>query len=738
MTGVAWRRAIVAAMCAGLAGGLLGAAPAIAAPDYDGDGYTTGDCRPLDPAVHPGASDRPDLAFEDLNCDGIDGDVARAIFVAPAGSDSATGTRQNPYRTIQKAIDVATAGKQILVAGGTFDPSNGGTVNATTALKKGVSIYGGYSPGTWRRSRTETTIVRGAPQAFYGSAAQGVELQLLTVRGLRGSGLSAYGIRLIAGSHVALEAVTVTAENAAAGVAGAGYAIRAADGQPGGQGGMGYEDGAGGGGGPGGLGYGAPTGGAGGAGHEGGNGSPGYPGSGWTGGGYAGSAGSAGPVGDPGGSGGDGGTGGPGANGSGGTGASNALTAAGETWAGSVATNGSYGGPGGSGGGGGGGGGQSCTFCDNGGGSGGGGGGGGGAGGAGGNRGSSGGGSFAAYLHGNSSLVLLPGTSLQPGTGGAGGAGGFGQSGGLGGGRGTPGARDDTDEVGPGGWGGWGGNGGTGGRGGGGAGGPSLAVLRIGSTLVNKGVTLRFAAGGAGGTGGTSTAGNGQPGQSGAEAATGTGIGPADLDSDGRTDTADACPTVAAATASGCPVRPPRLADGDGDGVPDNVDACPTVAAATASGCPPVATHDGDGDGYPSTVDCRDDNPAIHPGVIDQPGNGVDENCDGKDAVRPAMSAVLSFGYVLRGGKTRFTRLTVKGVPLRSVVTLTSKSKGAPHRNLTVRSPKGGKVAIKNMLGHRIRSSVVMRIRLANRAYKPALWRVTTRRHKGPLVKRLR
>jgi hypothetical protein len=59
---------------------------ATAAPDYDGDGFSAGDCGPLDPAVHPGAADAPDLAFEDLDCDGIDGSAAGAFFVSTTGT----------------------------------------------------------------------------------------------------------------------------------------------------------------------------------------------------------------------------------------------------------------------------------------------------------------------------------------------------------------------------------------------------------------------------------------------------------------------------------------------------------------------------------------------------------------------------------------------------------------------------------------------------------------------------
>ncbi len=40
-----------------------------------------------------------------------------------------------------------------------------------------------------------------------------------------------------------------------------------------------------------------------------------------------------------------------------------------------------------------------------------------------------------------------------------------------------------------------------------------------------------------------------------------------------------------------------------------------------------------DGDGYDQSVDCDDTNPSINPGAFDIPGDGIDQNCDGVDAV---------------------------------------------------------------------------------------------------------
>ncbi|MCA9666545.1 MAG: putative metal-binding motif-containing protein [Myxococcales bacterium] len=56
----------------------------------------------------------------------------------------------------------------------------------------------------------------------------------------------------------------------------------------------------------------------------------------------------------------------------------------------------------------------------------------------------------------------------------------------------------------------------------------------------------------------------------------------------------------------------------------------PTRPRPTTTQCRP-SPQDADGDCVKKPQDCDDNNPNIHPGAKDRPGDGVDSNCDGKD-----------------------------------------------------------------------------------------------------------
>src|SRR4051812_10153417 len=106
----------------GLVGAIGACARAVEGTDSDGgrDGgrndLGSGPCQ-------MGALDDPDDAFRDANCDGIDGDVTRAIFVdGLGGSDDNPGTKDKPLKSIGAGIKKAAAAsprKQVYISAAT-------------------------------------------------------------------------------------------------------------------------------------------------------------------------------------------------------------------------------------------------------------------------------------------------------------------------------------------------------------------------------------------------------------------------------------------------------------------------------------------------------------------------------------------------------------------------------------------------------------------------------------------
>lgn len=437
--------------------------------DSDGDGFTPGegDCNDNDRAVNPAVEDEPDTALIDANCDGLDGDPSRAIFVTPQGHDSFPGTREQPKRTVRAAVGAAQAQqKDVYVAAGDYDEGEG--VLAAT----GVGIYGGYvAGGTWSRSTSSVSRIVGRPQAVLADGVTGVVLQSLALRAETGGSAgssNAYGVRALS-SSLRLERVVVeafAAQGRSSGAVAVGSpAASGSNGAPGSCDGDPVSNG-----GPGGSSPIGRSGGAGGSGHESVNGGSGATGAG-PGGGTGGQGGSAG---DPGGPGMDGQPGANGAQGAHGAGGSSVPLTITDHWVGMPGARGADGADGSGGGGGGAGGGQTGFFVNDGAGNGGGGGGAGGAGGAGGYGGPAGGGSFGLFLRG-STVEVTDGTTIAAGPGGPGHEGRMGNPGQEGG-AGGLGASHCISEVGRGGNGGAGGDGGNGGAGGGGAGGPSIGA----------------------------------------------------------------------------------------------------------------------------------------------------------------------------------------------------------------------------------------------------------------------
>ena len=201
--------------------------------DRDDDGTPNGeDCAPDNSAIHPGATDRPDGAGSDANCDGKDGDAGDAIYVSDAtGNDyGMCGNSDDACKTIAYAIDQATAfGRDQLYVGP-------GTYSGGIDLDVPVSIYGGWD-ASWNRALNTRPTVNGTTDMVVGSRSEAVgilveapaEVSDINVAApaatgtLNGAGRSSYGaiVRNVATASVTLRRMNVTAGNASAGLDGA-------------------------------------------------------------------------------------------------------------------------------------------------------------------------------------------------------------------------------------------------------------------------------------------------------------------------------------------------------------------------------------------------------------------------------------------------------------------------------------------------------------------------------------
>ncbi|MCA9547682.1 MAG: putative metal-binding motif-containing protein, partial [Myxococcales bacterium] len=103
--------------------------------------------------------DIPDLGSVDANCDGLDGDASRAVYVdGLSGIDDAdpeAGTRNRPFATISAGLAAASIrGHDVYVSHGVYPEA--------VTLVEGVHLYGGYDASeSWRRDVEVETVIRG-------------------------------------------------------------------------------------------------------------------------------------------------------------------------------------------------------------------------------------------------------------------------------------------------------------------------------------------------------------------------------------------------------------------------------------------------------------------------------------------------------------------------------------------------------------------------------------------------
>ena len=108
-------------------------------------------------------------------------------------------------------------------------------------------------------------------------------------------------------------------------------------------------------------------------------------------------------------------------------------------------------------------------------------------------------------------------------------------------------------------------------------------------------------------------------------------------------------------------------------------DAVGNVSTATRPIQVAPLVTDADGDGSPSNVDCNDNNPGIHPGAFDRPGDGIDQDCADGDAKR-TVTAEMTWSVSPGARVTKFNSLLVTKLQRGARVFVTCSGKGCPFK----------------------------------------------------------
>ncbi len=178
-----------------------------------------------------GQPESPNGNYADENCDGLDGDAARALFVAPGGANG-TCTKAAPCGSVTYAVAQANPSKNhVYVQAGTY------TEVVEIPLGANVEIYGGFNTSWVRKARTELghkVTLKGVKhtgdQEYMAVRVRSATVKLadLVIQApspgseerKNGAGLSSYGVHSVDG-NVTLERVEVLQGNGATGADGA-------------------------------------------------------------------------------------------------------------------------------------------------------------------------------------------------------------------------------------------------------------------------------------------------------------------------------------------------------------------------------------------------------------------------------------------------------------------------------------------------------------------------------------
>ena len=192
--------------------------------------------------------------------------------------------------------------------------------------------------------------------------------------------------------------------------------------------------------------------------------------------------------------------------------------------------------------------------------------------------------------------------------------------------------------------------------------------------------------------------------------------------------------------------------DADGDGLDDPAD-CDDGNAAIRPGAVDVPDNgvdedcngadavnlDRDGDGIPRPLDCDDTDAAIKPGARDKRGNKVDEDCKGGPAPYLRVKATVVNRWAVFPDFTRVLQLRVSGTGAKPKVVVLCKGGGCPFakKSFKVRKPSKPLKLEGAFKGRSLQPGARVEVRVQRSKMIAKVVRYTIRDGKGPKSKTL-
>lgn len=146
---------------------------------------------------------------------------------------------------------------------------------------------------------------------------------------------------------------------------------------------------------------------------------------------------------------------------------------------------------------------------------------------------------------------------------------------------------------------------------------------------------------------------------------------------------------------------------------------------------------DADGDGVSVPADCDDANPAIRPGAVDKPGDKIDQDCSGKDAAYPELTATTNFTYIFRRTYTIVTSVVISRLRGGETATIRCTGRRCPFTSKRFKLKKGKRTFGRKLLRQRrLPVGTKLSVRVTKRATIGTSTVLTVRRGKAPRISR--